>query len=116
MNKSFLKKYFNFNSIKSFRFSSIESTRIIFKPDILSSDLETARKQVYWRIRNIGQRELEMLIGDWWEANKTTLNLQQLTQFNKEVLEMENPEMNKYFVKLDPPEENMYYTKMILRL
>ena len=109
-----------FNSLKVlreqvFKFCSNEN-RIIFKPDVLSNDLETAKKQVYWRIRNIGQRELEMLIGDWWEANKTKLNINQLIEFNKEVLEMENPDMNKYFVKLDPPSDNMFYTKKILNI
>jgi succinate dehydrogenase flavin-adding protein (antitoxin of CptAB toxin-antitoxin module) len=77
----------------------------------LSNDFELAKKQVFWRIRNIGQLELEFLLMKWFEQQN--MNLDQLKQFTKEVLEMENPEMNKYFVKFDSPPEEYNYTKKI---
>jgi succinate dehydrogenase flavin-adding protein (antitoxin of CptAB toxin-antitoxin module) len=77
----------------------------------LSEDYELAKKQVFWRIRNIGQLELEFLLMKWYE--RQNMNLEQLKQFTEEVLQMENPEMNKYFVKFDAPPENHLYTKQI---
>lgn len=81
---------------------------------ILDSNFETAKKQVYWRIRNIGQRELEMLIGEWFEENSSKLSLAELNEFSQEVLSMENPELNKYFVKLEDVGEELKFTKLIL--
>jgi succinate dehydrogenase flavin-adding protein (antitoxin of CptAB toxin-antitoxin module) len=77
----------------------------------LSEDFLTAKKQVFWRIRNIGQLELEFLLMKWYE--KQDMNLDQLREFTAEVLEMENPEMNQYFVKFDQPTDNMSFTKQI---
>lgn len=87
------------------------------KPDFtLTNDIKIAKKQMYWRIRNVGQRELELLIGEWWDANHDKMSFEEITAFNKEVLEMDNPNMNKYFVKLDTPPEDLYYTRRILNL
>jgi len=77
----------------------------------LSTDYELARKQVFWRIRNIGQLELEFLLMKWYE--KQTMNIDELKSFTEEVLQMENPDMNKYFVKFDEPSENLHYVKKI---
>lgn len=86
------------------------------KPNfILDKDIEIAKKQMYWRIRNIGQKELELLIGNWWEQNNKNLNFSDISEFNKEVLEMDNPTMNKYFVKLEKPDEKLKYTYEILK-
>lgn len=80
----------------------------------LDHDFEVAKKQVYWRIRNIGQRELEMLIGEWFDENLSKLSLSELNEFSREVLSMENPELNHYFVKLEEVPEDLKYTKLIL--
>mmetsp|Transcript_37593 Transcript_37593/g.39040 ORF Transcript_37593/g.39040 Transcript_37593/m.39040 type:complete len:132 (+) Transcript_37593:12-407(+) len=89
----------------------------LLQPDFtLSEDFETAKKQVYWRIRNIGQREFELLIGDWWEANQSKMGFEEIKNFNKEILEMDNPSMNRYFVQLITPEKELFYTRKILNL
>jgi succinate dehydrogenase flavin-adding protein (antitoxin of CptAB toxin-antitoxin module) len=77
----------------------------------LKDDLEIAKKQVFWRIRNIGQLELEHVIMKWYAEQN--LNLSELKQFSEEVLEMENPEMNMYFVQFEPAPENLNYTQKI---
>lgn len=89
----------------------------IDKPDYsLSNDINIAKKQVFWRVRNIGQKELELLIGDWWEKYNNTLSLQEIKDFSKEILEMDNPTMNKYFVKLEDPSNQLIYTRKILNM
>jgi len=82
-----------------------------FKTNLNLNDLEIAKKQIFWRIRNIGQLELEFLIMKWY--NNQNLSLIELKQFSEEVLEMENPEMNKYFMFFEPPSESLVFTKKI---
>jgi len=107
--KSFpMRNYFKL-SMKFFNSETAESVPK-FKIN-LSEDYQLAKKQVFWRIRNIGQLELEFLLMKWYESQN--MNLEQLKQFTEEVLQMENPEMNKYFVKFDAPPENHIYTKQI---
>ena len=81
-----------------------------FKTNILS-DFEIAKKQVFWRVRNIGQLELEFVMMKWFEQQN--LNLEELRAFAEEVLEMENPDMNKYFLKFEEAPENFVFTKRI---
>ncbi len=82
-----------------------------FKTNLVN-DYETAKKQVFWRMRNIGQKELEYIVMKWY-AEQSFKTLEELRKFSEEVLEMENPEMNKYFVKMDPAAENLVYTRKI---
>lgn len=82
---------------------------------INSDNLDVAKKQIYWRIRNIGQRELEMLISHWYQKYSNTMSVKDLIEFNNEVLNMDNPTMNKYFVKSDSPRQDLKYTNMILK-
>lgn len=113
LNVNVLKKFFprgNFINLNKKFFGDAEYTIPKFKIN-LGSDYELAKRQVFWRIRNIGQLELEFLLMKWYEQQQ--MNMEQLEQFTKEVLEMENPEMNKYFVKFDAPPEDFHYTKKI---
>lgn len=103
-----MRNYFK-SSMKFFNTETAESVPK-FKIN-LSEDYQLAKKQVFWRIRNIGQLELEFLLMKWYENQN--MNLKQLKQFTEEVLQMENPEMNKYFVKFDVPPESHIYTKQI---
>jgi succinate dehydrogenase flavin-adding protein (antitoxin of CptAB toxin-antitoxin module) len=100
----------SFINISMKLFTETEYTIPRFKID-LSNEYDLAKRQVFWRIRNIGQLELEFLLMKWFDQQN--MNLDQLREFTKEVLEMENPEMNKYFVKFDAPPENFNYTKKI---
>ena len=77
----------------------------------LSVDFETAKKQTFWRIRNIGQLELEFIVMKWYD--KQNLNYDELKHFSEEVLEMENPEMNKYFVQFESVPDNLVFTQKI---
>lgn len=79
----------------------------------LNKNLEIAHKQTYWRIRNLGQLELEIIIQKWFEQNKNKLSFEELEEFSKEVLEMENPLQNHYFINLHEAPEDLKYTNII---
>jgi len=107
-----VKKYFTIvYSNKNYKIDQQNITTPDFK---LSDTVETAKKQIYWRIRNIGQRELEMLIMSWYDTNKDNLSVNQLQEFNNEILNMDIPEMNKYFVKLEPLLPELKFSKLIM--
>jgi succinate dehydrogenase flavin-adding protein (antitoxin of CptAB toxin-antitoxin module) len=81
----------------------------------LSNDINIARKQVFWRVRNMGQLELEVILSRWWEKNESTLNLEEMNKFVKDVLEVEIPDLNKYFVNFQPAGEELGYINKIQR-
>ena len=115
MNKLILKlakRSFTINySKESYTIDHINLSTPEFKVD---SNIDNARKQIYWRIRNIGQREIEMLVLSWYDNMKNKLSLEQLNLFNDEVLNMDLPEMNNYFIKLDIIPEELRFTSEIL--
>jgi succinate dehydrogenase flavin-adding protein (antitoxin of CptAB toxin-antitoxin module) len=79
----------------------------------LSNDINIARKQVFWRVRNMGQLELEVILSRWWEENHSKMNLDEMNKFTKEILEMEIPDLNKYFVSHQPAGEELVYISKI---
>ena len=79
----------------------------------LNNDIQIAKKQVFWRIRNMGQLELELILMKWWESNSHKMNLDDLKEFSKEVLEKEIPELNTYFVNYEVAPESMKYISSI---
>ena len=81
-----------------------------FKTNLVD-DFATAKKQVFWRIRNIGQKELEYILMKWYDHQ--TMTMEEMKRFSVEVLEMENPDMNKYFVKMEQAPENLEFTLKI---
>lgn len=109
---NFLKinKYFSKSLPCKFFCENISENVPRFKTN-LSNDVATAKKQVFWRIRNIGQKELEYIIMKWYD--KQNLTYEEMKKFSEEVLEMENPDMNNYFVKMDPAPENLEFTRRI---
>jgi succinate dehydrogenase flavin-adding protein (antitoxin of CptAB toxin-antitoxin module) len=74
----------------------------------LNEDVVIAKKQVQWRIRNMGQLELEFLLLKWWEHNESRMTLSDLNQFAREVLEVENPVLNRKLVKRDEAPDSKY--------
>lgn len=107
-----IRKPIAFNTINYKCFSLEQLDVPKFKTNI-SDDIVTARKQVFWRIRNLGQLELEYVIMRWYEEKGQNFNLEQLKSFSEEVLEMDNPDLNKYFVQLIPAGDSLEYTRQI---
>lgn len=75
--------------------------------------METAKKQIFWRIRNLGQLELEFIVFKWYDANNKDLGIKELKAFSEEVLEMENPDLNRYLVSMQPADSSLVYTNKI---
>ncbi len=115
MNKIFskiAKRTFSINySNAIYKLDQVNISTPEFKVD---SNIDYARKQIYWRIRNIGQREIEMLVLSWYENKKNKLSMEQLIEFNEEVINMDLPEMNNYFIKLDVIPDELKFTSEIL--
>jgi len=81
---------------------------------ILNDDINVAKKQVKWRVRNMGQLELEVLLLKWYDKNESKLSLEDLKEFTKEVLELEIPELNKYLLQHQPlPKNSKYLDELI---
>ena len=79
----------------------------------LNSDIQIAKKQIFWRIRNMGQLELELILMKWWDLNSHKMNMNDLKEFAEEVLEKEIPELNTYFVNYEVAPESMKYISSI---
>ena len=79
----------------------------------LNQDINIAKKQIWWRIRNMGQLELEIILMRWWEKNHATMTMEEMKEFTKEVLEKEIPDLNVYFVNFKPAPESLKYTSII---
>lgn len=107
ISKSKIKTFFK----QSNRFISNDHSNPNFNID---TNKEIAKKQLYWRIRNIGQREIELLILNWYEKHIDNLSIKELNDFNNEVINMNNLDMNRFFVKLESVPDEKTYTKMIL--
>ena len=79
----------------------------------LSGDVETAKKQIFWRIRNLGQLELEYIVFKWYDVHSKDMTSEDLKAFSEEVLEMENPDLNKYLVNMHVADPSLVYINKI---
>jgi len=79
----------------------------------LNSDIQIAKKQIFWRIRNMGQLEIELILMKWWDLNSHNMSMKDLKEFSEEVLEKEIPELNTYFVNYEAAPESMKYISSI---
>lgn len=65
-----------------------------------------------FRSKNLGMKELDLLVGNWAKLNVPKLNYEELHQFNAEVLSKETPDLNKTLLgRGDQPHE--HFLKLI---
>lgn len=76
-------------------FRRITSTGKFIKYFTLEPDLEVLRKQLLFRSKNLGVKELDLLVGNWAKKNLQSMNDLELKQFNEEVLMKETPDLTK---------------------
>lgn len=60
-----------------------------------------------YRAKNLGMKELDLIVGSWATNNIHTLNKEELLEFNKQVLQQETPELIRKLLgydKIDPSE------------
>lgn len=60
-----------------------------------------------YRAKNLGMKELDLIVGSWATNNIHTLNKDELLEFNKQVLQQETPQLIRKLLgydKIDPSE------------
>ena len=63
------------------------------------------------RSRCIGTKELEILLSDWLTLFGHSLSYEELDQYDRDVLNIENPQLIRYFMNgdaLQPEHDNKY--------
>jgi antitoxin CptB len=61
----------------------------------LSSELGALRRQLVFRSKHLGVRELDLLVGTWADRNVHNLSETELYAFNTQVLKHETPDLLK---------------------
>ena len=75
----------------------LNSSRFLFclQPPPLETNVASLRKQLLYRSKMMGMRELDLLIGAWAEHNIQNLTEPQLQEFYSQVLKHETPDLVK---------------------
>lgn len=82
-------------------FRRITSTGKFIRYFTLEHETEPLRKQLLFRSKNLGMKELDLLVGRWATLNFPKMNYEELQQFNQEVLSKETPDLNKMLLTKD---------------
>lgn len=77
------------------------------------TDIEAYRKQIVYRSTHIGTKELEIILGDWLALNIAKMTYDELAGFDKDILDIENPQLQRYLVNGESllPQHNSKYMK-----
>lgn len=74
---------------------------------VVEPELVALRGQMIFRSKNLGVRELDLIVGAWGRHNFPQYSYEQLVQFNNQVLYHETPELLKKILgqlPIDPTE------------
>jgi succinate dehydrogenase flavin-adding protein (antitoxin of CptAB toxin-antitoxin module) len=76
---------------------------------VIETDIAALKGQMMFRSKNLGVRELDLIVGTWAKYNIPNYSHQQLLQFNQEVLHHETPDLLKKILGQLPisPEEGV---------
>lgn len=72
----------------------------------LEQDISALRGQLIFRSKNLGMRELDLIVGSWALRTLPSYTYQQLLTYNKEVLNHETPELLKKILGQLPIAQN----------
>ena len=80
-------------------------------------DANAYRKQILYRCGHIGTKELEIILRDYLTLNAETMTYEELEQFDKDILDIENPSLQRYLLNGDPIEEqhNNKYLNILVK-
>ena len=70
------------------------------------TDPAAYRKQIMYRCGHIGTKELEIVLRDYLTLNAESMTYEDLEQFDKDILDIENPSLQRYLLNGDPIEEH----------
>ena len=79
-------------------------------------DINAYRRQIKYRCGYIGTKELEIVLSDWLDMNAPNMTYAELEQFDKEVLDIENPQLQRYLMNGEPIEkkhDNHYMNALV---
>ncbi|CAM6005790.1 unnamed protein product [Sphagnum balticum] len=68
----------------------------------LENDAEALKGQLLYRSKNLGVKELDLIIGSWATHNLKTLSQDQLLEYHQEVLQQETPDLWKKVLGYEP--------------
>ncbi len=57
------------------------------------ADVQDFRKQLAFRSRNLGMKELDLLVGKWAQTHLGALGREELQRFEQQVLSLETPDL-----------------------
>ena len=80
-------------------------------------DAVAYRKQIMYRCGHIGTKELEIVLRDYLTLNAETMGMDELQQFDQDILNIENPSLQRYLVNGEPLEEqhNNKYMNILVK-
>lgn len=58
-------------------------------------DIDTYRKMLVFRSKNLGMKELDLLIGTWAQTYLKNLDRKELERYEEEIIQMETPDLHK---------------------
>lgn len=61
--------------------------------------INTYKKQLIFRSRNLGMKELDLLVGTWAAKHVPDLSYSECTRFEEEVLHMETPDLSQFLTE-----------------
>ena len=68
-------------------------------------DIVAFRKQLLYRLKCYGNKEIEILLVDWFTQHSEELSYEELVQFDTDVLNIENPSLIRYLMNGDSLEK-----------
>lgn len=62
------------------------------------AEIDGYKRQIMYRSKHIGTKELEIILSDWLTLNMDKMTYGDLEQFDSDILDMENPQLQRYLV------------------
>lgn len=79
----------------------------------LETDVSALRGQLLYRSKNMGLKEIDLIVGSWAQNHIHSLNLEELQKFNKEVLQKETPDLLRKLLGYEEIEKGEEYVNKI---
>lgn len=79
----------------------------------LENNVEALRGQMLYRAKNLGVKELDLIVGSWAKNYVHTLNMEELNKFNSQVIQKETPDLLRKLLGYDEIEEDEDFVKRI---
>ncbi|KRX03356.1 Flavinator of succinate dehydrogenase [Pseudocohnilembus persalinus] len=124
MNKNLLLNLVRFQKFQknlvnqnSFKFCTKDYEGLFYdakvKSHTMEQDIDALRRQIYFRANNMGMKELDLIVGTWIKKNVNNMNMEELQQFHREILEYETPLLTKIILGQEEFSDNTKYQSIL---